>query len=78
MPAHVHTCWRIANDRVDDPDKERGKDLWSDKTKIDIFAINWNSRKKDEYSSQNSIPVVKNEIDTSHLGGAFLHRFKMK
>lgn len=79
MPAQVHTCWRTANDRVDDPEEERGMDLWSDKTKIDIFAINWNNRKSvDEYSPQNSISVVKKEIDTYHFRSAFLHRFKMK
>uniref|UniRef100_A0AAY5KGD7 Transposase Tc1-like domain-containing protein n=1 Tax=Esox lucius TaxID=8010 RepID=A0AAY5KGD7_ESOLU len=72
--AHVQACLKFASEHLNDSEENV---LWSDETKIELFAINstrrvW--RRNAAYDPKNTIPTSNMEVETLCFGGFFLLR----
>ena len=73
--AHVQARLKFAKEHLDDPEVAWEKVMWSDETKIELFAINltrrvWRKRNA-EYNPKNTIPTVKHGGGNLMLWGCF-------
>ena len=73
--AHVQAHLKFAKEHLDDPEEAWEKVMWSDETKIELFAINstrrvWRKRNA-EYNPKNTISTVKHGSENLMLWGYF-------
>ena len=72
---HVQARLKFAKEHLDNPEEAWEKVMWTDETKIELFAINSTLRvrrkRNAEYNPKNTIPTVKHGGGNLMLWGCF-------